>query len=104
MRTIRTRILAADYVEVERKDGITIVRWDAQKETVTTEAPKKGRRKSEEPGEPITKETGYLVCTESAYFGEVTAKIVQKDIDADIASRYPTGDAPKIKASVILGK
>lgn len=104
MRTIRTRILAADYVEVERKNGITIVRWDAQKETITAEAPRKGRKKGENPSEPVTKETGYLICSEAVYHGEVTRQMVQKDIDYDLAVRYPEGDKPAITAPVVEGK
>ena len=84
MQTLRVRIKASAYKEVERRGDITIVRWDASKETI--KVPKKVK-KGEEP-QYETKETGYLICTERVYHGEVTKEMVQKDMESDLNVRY----------------
>ena len=96
MQFIRTRIKKDDYKDVEPQEGFTIVRWDAVPETIQVPIRKKGKKDKDAEQEYETKETNYLVCTERVYHGDFTAEMVRADIDADLALRYPEGNAPTI--------
>lgn len=89
MQSLRIRIKASDFKEVERKDELTYIRWDATPETVTIPARKKG-------GEEKTKETGYVVCSELCVRGTVNPGEVDEVITKDLALRYPDGGAPEV--------
>lgn len=91
MQTLRVRIKEKLYKDVEKKNGLTIVRWDSSKEIMQVPSKKKGE-------EPVSKETGHLICSERVYHGDVTKEMVQKDIDADLAVRYKDGEKPSIVA------
>lgn len=97
MSFIRNRMPESEFKAVERNEEFSVFRWDAEKEMVNVPIRKKGKKKEEEP-EYETKESGYLVFTECILHGEVTNEILQKEIDADLAIRYPNGGAPVIKA------
>ncbi len=84
---------ASDFKEVERKDGITYIRWDAIPEIVSIPARKKGR-------EPAQKESGYVICSELVVDGCVDKKKVKAVIDKDLAIRYPEGERPRVKVDL----
>ena len=89
MQTLRVRVKASDFKEVERKGNITIVRWDASPEIVTIPSKRKGEEQAE-------KETGWLVCSERIYRNNPTSEQLQADIKADLALRHPEGGAPVV--------
>lgn len=89
MQSLRIRIKASDFKEVERKGELTYIRWDATPETVTIPARKKG-------GEEKTKETGYVVCSELCARGTVNPGEVDEVITKDLTLRYPDGGAPVV--------
>ena len=89
MQSLRIRIKASDFKEVERKGELTYIRWDATPETVTIPARKKG-------GEEKTKETGFVICSELCVRGEVNVNAVHEVVARDLAQRYPAGGAPEV--------
>ena len=62
---------------------------------------RKGKKRKEEP-EYETKESGFLVFTECIIHGNVTKEMLQKEIDRDLAIRYPDGNAPVVSAEDLI--
>ena len=95
MSFVRTRIKADKFVESEKHDNYTILRWDATKEIISIPSKKKG-------GEPTQKESDWLVCTEGIYRHPVAAEQVRADIEKDLNVRYPEGNKPDVDFNHLL--
>ena len=97
MQSLRIRIKASDFKEVEHKGELTYIRWDAAPEMIQIP---KGRPKKGQEQQYETKETGYVVCSELCVRGTVNPGVVDEVITKDLALRYPDGGAPDVNVVI----
>lgn len=95
MRTIRTIVKADAFKSVEKKDGITIIRWDATPETITIPSKKEGE-------EGKTAQTDNVICTELVFRGAPDETVIRESIAKDLAVRYPEGGAPEVNTKALI--
>lgn len=97
MQFLRTRVKAKDFKEVEKANDLITVRWDATPEIITIPARKKG-------GEPVTKESGYLICTERVFREKPSLEELTAEVNADLDIRYKGAQKPTVDVASLFAK